>query len=261
MKKVLYAIGIILVVILVWSLYDAFFKNEAVDASALVSDVPEDVFKEYNIGENKVILQGFFNYGDNYLNEERTANLLDQIAVRLGIDSVYKYDRTQEDGKYIATLTKEAKDATVKIKVTTIEIEEAENVISQNSYIEMEMTINNSIESGLYYREKMAEVMKSFCMKDCNDKIYMSIMGEIDGEMDIEKQKELANKYIEKMNGKLVLDTENDGFYSLYAFSDEIKEYVAIGRARVNINIVFSYDDIRDKTIIHIGSPIVNYDY
>ena len=213
MKKVLYAIGIILVVILVWSLYDAFFKNEAVDASALVSDVPEGVFEEYNIKDTKVLLQGYFSYGDNYLNDTRTATLIDEIAARLGINSSYKYDRVEEDGKYVSTLNRKAKDAEVEIKVTTIENEEAKNVISQNSFIEINMTIYNSIDSGLYYREKIGDVMKSFCINSSYDKVYMYIIGEADGMMDIEEQKEIANKYIERMEGEVVFDSENEGGY------------------------------------------------
>lgn len=262
MKKILYGIGIIIAVLLVWAGYDKYFKNEvSASVSAFTSNIPEEIFDEYGVDNTKVILTGYFNYGDDYLNDSRTEVLLDEIAGRMGINSKYQYERVVEEDRSVSTLTRNAKDADIKIAVTTIETEESKNVISQNSFIDINMVVYNSIESGIYYRNKIADVMESFYLDSSYDEIYMSITGEIQGNLDIDKQKEIAESYLSKMRGKLVFDNINDGYYSLYGFCSEIKEYASVGKDRININIVFTYDELSDKTIIHIGSPIVNYDY
>ncbi|WP_026486368.1 YwmB family TATA-box binding protein [Caldanaerobius polysaccharolyticus] len=74
---------------------------------------------------------------------------------------------------------------------------------------------------------------------------------------------------LEKIKGNMLASIHaavvNDGFYddflSVTAFSPEIKEYVAIGGEKININVAMRYSSYDDKTHIYLASPIITTEY
>ena len=75
------------------------------------------------------------------------------------------------------------------------------------------------------------------------------------------KKEEIALSVFENADEKKIFEHTEDGIYSLYGYSGEMDKYISVGNKKININVVFSYDETNNVTQIMIGSPVVNYDY
>lgn len=280
MKKLLYLLGIIVAVLFVWEMYDRFAENRNVEDKPVVSEVVNRVFSAEGIKESDCIVEGYYYYGTNYLGEEGCHELLDEIAKKLGVNTEYEYYREKTDTGYTATLTKEGADSLLVLKLITVENEESENVISQKQYLSINLEINNSIDSAFHYQKNVASIIKNILEEneslenrnasddDMSGNLSLSIKGKIYGLADIEQQKRIAKEMLKEFGAVEIFDnvvenkeSDRGDMYSLYGYTKEISDYVSIGNQKINVNIAFNYDENNNETIIHIGSPIVNYDY
>ena len=255
MKKGLYFFLVLFTVGCVWNLYDRVSPKKTVNASVNVKESIGTVFREYHIEDELCIVDGNYYYGDEYINEMRARQILDNIALELGMNSSYMYDAENVPGKYIYKLSKEGKNSKVKIELTTVEEQESENVISQRSYITVNMEIRNSLESGFYYKNLLERIMNG---KEKKENTFLLIQGKMRGETDLEE--EITGKISEKLGAEKVMENTKDG-YNYYGYVEGIKNYISIGKSKINLNIAYSYDEKEDMTNVYIGSPIVNYDY
>lgn len=286
MKKLVYALVIVVAVLGVQKLYDVYGTKEAKMVHAEVSDVIEHVFDEEGIDKSECVIDGYYYYGSMYLSEEGSHELLSKIADGLGVKSEYEYYRERGGNGYTATLLKESADAKLLLKLITVENEENANLISQQQYISIQLEIKDSVKSGFYYRQLIENNMKKLFRENEEksegyplsgterhsyaDNLWLSIKGTIYGTADVKRQKKIAESMLEGIGAEKIFDNEeyidvkedeNLIMYSIYAYTPEIDDYVAIGSEKINVNIVFSYDEVNNVTIIHAGSPIINYDY
>ena len=176
-------------------------------------------------------------------------------------------------------LTKEGADSKLEIRLITVEKEESESEISQKQYLCINLEINNSIKSAFYYYNNIAKVMENiifenkdnnegFTEENVNNNLTISVKGIIKDNVSIDEQIRISKKMLNEFDAKEVFGSINETadeskmkMYSLYGYSKNIEDYVAIGKEKINVNIAFNYNEENRETIIHIGSPIVNYDY
>lgn len=281
MKKIFYLAAIVVAVLGVQKLYDVYGSREAKEVQAPVSEVIESVFEEERICESESNIEGYYYYGSMYLSEEGCHELLGKIADSLGVKSEYSYYRERNENGYLAELRKEGADSTLVLKLITIEKEESENLLSQQQYISIQLDIEDSVNSGFYYRNLIQNTMNQLFQENENkfegisekhtyaDNLWLGIKGKIYGVVEPERQKQIAEAIVKGVGAKEVfhneeaisVEGENMSLYSMYAYTPGIEDYVAVGNEKINVNIVFSYDEINHVTYVHIGSPIINYDY
>lgn len=278
MKKIAYGMVIIVMVLVVQNVFAALVPEKAVNVSANVTDSVEETFSEYGINESLCQIEGYYYYGTRYINDIRCIELLDNIAGELGINSAYVYNVENTENGYTAEITKEGEQFKLIIKSNTIEEQISESVLTQKTYISINLYIYNSIQSGYYYKNKIDSVMKRLCAeelkseqeedssqqsdkKQISDSIYLVIKGEISGEMLPDTQRELGEKLIKRLGADKVFDSFNADMYSLYAYNKSINNYVSIGKNNINVNVAFAYNELENVTYVYVGSPIVNYDY
>lgn len=279
MKRVIYIIFIIALVLFAWELYDGYLENKNVENKPVVSEVVGRVFGVEGINKSECLIDGYYFYGTNYLSEDGSRELLDRIANKLGVNTEYQFIREKTDNGYISRLVKEGANSNLVIKLITAEKEESESVISQRQYLSINLEINNSIKSAFYYYNNMAKVMENIIFENkdnnediedenLNNNITISVKGMIKGNLSIDEQVRISKNMLNEFGAKEVFDSINETsdeskmkMYSLYGYSKNIEDYVAIGKEKINVNIAFNYNEEDRETIIHIGSPIVNYDY
>ena len=56
----------------------------------------------------------------------------------------------------------------------------------------------------------------------------------------------------------MVIGGENDEIYTVYAYTEDIDNYVLNGTIKSNITIMITYDNVADVTWIQVGTPIIN---
>lgn len=125
---------------------------------------------------------------------------------------------------------------------------------------------------GYYYKKLIEDTMsdiikgeKKYSVEedasdDFSNNLYMVTKGKIYGEISISQQEKISEKLMKELEAKKVFSSDKDNF-SIYAYSDIINDYVAIGNEKINVNVAFLYDEEANATNVYIGSPIVNYDY
>lgn len=290
MKKIAYGMAIIVMVLVVQNVFDSLVPNQAVDVSAEVTNSVEETFREYGINESLCQIEGYYYYGTRYMNDIRCIELLDNIAGELGINSAYIYNVENTGEGYAAEIIKEGEQFKLVIKSVTTEESISESVLTQRTYISVNLDIYNSIESGYYYKNKIDSIMRKICdeqlkeeqeeerktaaiteiktdteqntrQEQVRDNIYLVIKGEISGKMLPDAQRELGEKLIKRLGADKVFDSFNSDMYSLYAYNKSINPYVSIGKDAINVNVAFAYNELDNVTYVYVGSPIVNYDY
>lgn len=287
MKKLIYILSVVFAVLLVQEAYDVYSSNKGTETIMLSEDKVEEavakVFENEGINSCKCDIEAFYFYGTMYLSEEDKRTVLDNLADKLGINNLYSYSENRNDNGSEAVLIKEGAFSTVTVKIITYEIPEKENVISLRQYVSVNMSILDSIKSGLYYKNKVGEILNEMTKElEQNDtvEIYgddrilsLSIKGNTAGRISTEGQKTIAKEILDGLNAEVVFEylpgekstvEGNDiaeNAYSIYAYTKSLGEYMVIGNSKINVNIVYSYDEEHDITTLHVASPIVNYDY
>ena len=287
MKKLIYILSVIFAVLLVQGAYDVLRDSDSTDAVVLSNDNVEEafarVFENEGINSCKCDIEAFYFYGTMYLEEEDKRTILDELADKMGINNIYEYSENRTDNGSEAVLTKEGAFSLVTIKLITYEIPEKENVISLRQYISVNMSIRDSIKSGLYYKNKLGEILndmtKELEQNDTvetygNDRILsLSIKGDTYGRISTEGQKSIAKEILDGLEAEVVFEylpgeksnvggeSVSDSGYCIYAYTKSLGEYMVIGNNKINVNIVYSYDEENNLTTLHVASPIVNYDY
>lgn len=279
MKKTIYILSVIFAILLVQNVYDAFAGGQSNASATISNDKVEEavarVFENEGIHSCTCDIEAFYFYGTMYLGEEDKQTILNNIAGKLGINDTYEYKENRTENGSEAVLIKEGAFSKVTAKLITYEIPENENVISMRQYISVNMSLNDSIKSGLYYKNKVGDILNNLTKEletnnDIelyeNDRILsLSIKGNTKGEISTEGQKNIAKEILDGLEAEVVFEylpgEKDNSSYSIYAYTKSLNEYMTVGNQKVNVNIVYSYDEENDITTLHVASPIVNYDY
>ena len=205
------------------------------------------------------VVEVYADYGNKYLSEEDKekiiTNLAEAMGIRDGLD--FQSKREKQDGKYTSTtsFSTSTNYSDTDIRIVTIESEDGEKMMYLEQYILMEISIDDSIESVVYYRDKIEDALSD--MKIAAD-VSLSLKGCVQGTLSNSKKNQICEKLIEDLNGTLVIGGENDSMYTVYAYSDDIEDYVINGTVKSNINIMITYDKNQDISWIQVGTPILN---
>ena len=200
----------------------------------------------------------YADYGNKYLSVEDKEKLITKLANAIGINGELKFEtkREEESGKYVGTTSYDTYNnySSTDIRIVTIENEETDGIVYLEQYILMEISIENSVESASYYRDRLEAVFDE--MNIAAD-VTLSLKGCVQGTINSTKKNEISENIIEELDGELVIGGQNDDIYTVYAYSDSIDEYVINGTVKSNINIMITYDKTKDITWIEVGTPII----
>lgn len=274
MKRYLYVLTVVILIVLAQKTYEIVgseWKAEESKSDALT--VVSQVFQQEQIDALNCEIEAFYFYGVCYLDENDKAQILDRLAKDLGIDSVYEYKEQRTERGAEAVLTKTGANSNVSIKLITYEIPESDNVVSLRQYISVDMSIQNSITSGLFYKNQLEQALKKITQDVTDGEVYendniisISIQGDMEGQITIENQEKIAKKILEELEAETVFqykptEAEKDSAYSIYGYTKEMDEHLVIGNDKINVNVVYSYNEEENVTTMHVASPIANYDY
>ena len=205
------------------------------------------------------VVNVYADYGNKYLSEEEKEDIITKLADAIGINGELEFQskRDGESGKYTGTISFSTfnNSSSTDIRIVTMENEATEGVVYLEQYILMELSIDNSIESAIYYKEKIEEEFEKL---NIAADVNLNLKGCVQGPLSNAKKNEICENIIEELEGELVIGGENDDIYTVYAYSRNIKEYVINGSVKSNINIMITYDKEKDLSWISVGSPIID---
>lgn len=248
-KKLIYICGILWLFALVQMIKNYEYEKQPDIVTAFANEMFLDTV-------STVKSEAF--YGTVYLEDNEREDILREVAEGLGINEPYEitYEDMKEGKK--AILQKNASEVITTISLITKETRVNKIIMSQKQYIIINMEINNSLESAVHYRGIVKNLYREMGL---SADTYLYLKGNINGEISYSEKNTITDNIIENLDGKVVTENRNGEIFTVYAYSEEIDDYVAYGSTKTNINVVISYNDVTGMTEVYMATPILNEDY
>ncbi|HHU30307.1 MAG: YwmB family TATA-box binding protein [Bacillota bacterium] len=87
------------------------------------------------------------------------------------------------------------------------------------------------------------------------------LAGELAGKMTGREMAALAREALSVVDGRIVEGMEEVDLISYTAYTPRLNNHITAGSARFNVNIAVCYDELRDKTLVWAGFPLINTPY
>lgn len=207
-------------------------------------------------------VSAYVNYGNKYLSDSDRKAIIKNIASVLGIEREIVPDiKRGESGNgssVTATYSLVTSNARTDISVITIESDDGSTVLSLEQYILVDVSIDNSAESTVYYKQCLEEY---FADAGIDADINLSLKGSVDGALSNKRKNEICDDIITSLDGKLITGSRSEELYTVYAYSDNIDEYVVNGTTKSNINVAITYDSVHDVSWVYVATPILAESY
>jgi len=250
-RYLLYTCMIALVIILI----NIIIKPNSNDKIKVVT-----AFENGNYLTNTATVESFFYYGDVYLKEEERKEILDNIVKDLGINNQYKYEEILEKESRISRINYTFKGGNLELELSTQENKINNNVYSLNHFISVKMEFENAIQTAWYYKNELEDILKELPNLYIQPEVTISMQGEMQGKMSPVSMKKIGKEIFSQLDAKIVQDNWNQD-NTMYGYSESIDTCKSIAGKKVNVNVAFTYDEIRDITTVYVASPIYNGDY
>lgn len=251
-KKALISLTVVWCIAFISMLYTWYNENEK--KSDIVTAFATGDYLATN-GTVKV----YADYGNKYLSEEDKEKIITRLADAIGIKEGlgFQSNREEQNDKYVSTTSfaTSTNYSETDIRIVTIESQSEDEVMYLEQYLLMEVSIDDSVESVIYYRDRIEKTLTD--MKIAAD-VSLGLKGCVQGTLSNSKKNQICEEIIDDLNGTLVIGGENDSIYTVYAYSDHIEDYVINGTVKSNINIMITYDKNQDISWIQVGTPILD---
>lgn len=228
------------------NLYDKN-NNKIVDAFQTTNSIPL---------ESTIDIYGY--YGQEYLSFDTRENMLVGLAEKIGLSE--GYDIIQENGDEFekVELVKYGEYAKVIIQITSFTKNNGVELKNPKQYITYNVTFYNNVDAVLEYKEQIEKIFEDLGVEPTSN-IYLS--GTMEGKLDKDTICNMTDKIFDKLNAEKVQEIDFCDSYTVYGYSEEIKQALMENGRKVNVNIAFSYDEVNNQTKIHLAIPLINVSY
>lgn len=239
--------------IVVWSIvaiqiyvnYQEKIKNQTGAVTAF--SVVEDSTMEETIS-------GYGCFGTMEISENTKKKMLKNLAYKLGITEDYHFSSGNGDDFEKILLTKEGKHATTTIQIISMQSDKTE----PEQYIVTEIKAKEKAENAVSLYNKVKRVYKEIGVEA---QVSLEMEIEQDGNCITDETGSLAEEILKLTKAKQVDSIVDDDVFTLYGYTKSEDSYMELNDKKVNIQIVMSYDEEKDKTYVKIGIPMVNTSY
>ena len=215
------------------------------------------VFTMSEFDKVEVNVTGFGKYGITYLTDNEKMDILVKVAEGLGLEPGYIIEDKADGKTFEKKLTKKSRNADTVIRVVTV-MSEQDNYYETVQYIEVSLDFKNNIDSANSYCDLIEEI---FTAEAIEGRAMINLKGYIKGALNYDEKNNIADKMIKMLDADVVSQNRESDLFTIYAYSDKIDNSVICAGQKVNINIAEEYDEINNRTIIYLSTPLNNLDY
>ena len=247
LKMTIYAIFILSMTALVQLLVNSTFISD----SRLI-----EAFSAGNTTGTEGELSCFASYKETYLTKEDKKQMLIFLADELGIH-IEEADWKEENGedKQIIRIVKNAKDGDINLSFISI----GKETEKQSYYIHTEMKLYDKLESLTVYKKRLCNCMETLEVEEYQPLISFS--GEYQGQLSEQEKEQKTRKMLAVLKAETVNENISGDSKNIYGYTEFLEEYLVVNKKRINVNLVITYDEARDKTKLYLAAPIYNQDY
>lgn len=212
---------------------------------------------QVQLNDMSASVDAFGYYADVYLSEKAKETFVRDIGYELGLN--YCDISTEHDGGLaVTTLTKNGKYAVTQIKMITREEKLTENVLESHQYLLINIDLGNNLNAAMEYQKVLRDLYAKF---DIEADVTVNLTGNLDGQADLALKNLISNQIIDQMGAKIVAENRTEEVYTIYAYTEQVEDFIKVSGKKINLNISASYDEQKNKTFFYISTPIINTDY
>lgn len=228
----------------------------AVNHTFISDDRLIEAFSVGNTADTEGNLSCLASYEESYLTNEDKKQMLIFLADKLGIH-IEKEDWKEEADteKQVIRIVKNAKDGDIELSFISV----GKETEKQAYYIHAEIKLHDKLESLTVYKKLLCNCMKELNVREFQPLISFS--GEYIGQLSEQEKEEKVQEMLSILKAETVSETTSQNTKNVYGYTEFLEEYLVVNQKRVNVNLLMTYDEARDKTILYLAAPIYNKDY
>lgn len=255
-KKINWNLKMKLTVYVIFILCMAAMLQLAVNHTFISDDRLIEAFSAGNTAGTEGNLSCLAAYKESYLTKEDKKQMLIFLADYLGIH-IEEEDWEEENGteKQAMRMVKNAKDGAIELSFISV----GKETEKQEYYIHTEIKLHNKLDSLTVYKKRLCSCMKELKVKEFQP--LLSFSGEYKGQLSEQEKEEKIQEMLSILKAETVSENTSQNTKNVYGYTEFLEEYLVINQKRVNVNLVITYDEARDKTILYLAAPIYNKDY
>lgn len=215
-------------------------------------------FSRVDYSESRCTLEISSSAGSGYYLAGEREELLKSFAADLGITMGYELSEVRDGGRLETSLKKDGKNGSTTLRFVSVEDREGEHDVEVENYFYAKLTIYQNLDSALPYKKLMEDLLSEYRLAG---RVTLELTGICDSRLDLAAKDVITDEMMKKMGAKVQEGHRTDELYTVYGYTENVKDYVLINGRRVNINIAFSYDELTGRTFIYLGCPILLNDY
>lgn len=249
LKVTMYVVGILWIAVLSQVVVNKVFMDDARIIDAFIDT-------DSNIEESKLNL--VINYGNEFLLNNKKEEILDSFAQSAGIDT-YEVSKEYADSASTMKIEEKRKGIETSLELITITRKKEQENISYNYFILLQMKFSQNYKDVITYKKKIEK-----CIHDMKVKDYQCIMkftGSYKGELSTEEKDKKVKELLKSLEARKIESISSDNYYTAYAYTGLVEDYIEVAGKRININIATTYNEEEDKTELYLATPILNEDY
>lgn len=199
-------------------------------------------------------LQMTADYGSAFLIEHDKTALIAFLANELGIVMDTEVERSENEECEVYKYVKNAARATTTIMTVTRKEE------VDRTYLYAEVVLKNDDRYDiLEVRDCLNEAFTK--LKVERVETTLQLQGGYDGRLDISEWKKISNSLMKRLRAEICYENRDAEMYTLYGYSHELPEYVSVVGEKINVQVAIKYDEVSDKTVVYLASPLIRGDW
>lgn len=248
-KPVLYSILVIGVMIGLQLLITAFYRDEEKMIVAFTDS-------EANYKKSQITVVG--NLGEKYFTKEDKENLIEFLGTEIGLQKDYDVQTVKGDKTETVSVFKQGSNANTEIEMISVEeVKNQKPVINQ--YVYVKLTLYEDKSKILSYRNLIQDAMNKLEIGTVNSTV--KIEGTYDGKLSQLDKNKIADQIVNELQLTIISDHRGEELFTIYGYSSLIKDYILVENNKVNVNIIFQYDEEQNQTVLYLATPVMNEDY
>jgi hypothetical protein len=113
--------------------------------------------------------------------------------------------------------------------------------------------------------EKLAQsvlkLKQTFMLLEVEPEVSVFLRGTIDKRLEQKEQEQIARQVLQKFTARQVEGISLPEMVSLTGYSPYLTDYLQVGHKKINLNVATSFDEVKNQTIIRLGTPLLNGEY
>lgn len=195
---------------------------------------------------------------EEYLTGQEQQELLEQIAKEIGITNDIHFKEEHHGNTRSVILDKQSEEAAVQMKIMTHESEEENGALQTLQYFSMNLTLKQYVTEIVLLKEDIEKILAQYPFQ-CS--YGMEFQANFNGELSMSEKNRLSAWLLKQIKADIVNENKTEELYTIYAYTDYIRDYEILDSKAVNVNLAFSYDEEQDCTYFYMATPYLLQEY